>query len=98
MLKRAFDTIGWLGTVLVLAAVAVFFLKPEWQPYSRWLAWGGLVCILLYTLGQWRDIARLFAGRSARLGTISVAPACSSSSASWPRSTTSRRASTSAGT
>jgi len=73
MLKRAFDTIGWLGTVLVLAAVAVFFLKPEWQPYSRWLAWGGLVCVLLYTLGQWREMARLFAGRSARLGTISVA-------------------------
>jgi ABC-type uncharacterized transport system involved in gliding motility auxiliary subunit len=73
MLKRAFDAIGWLGTVLVLAAVAVFFFKPEWQPYSRWLAWGGLVCILLYTLGQWRDMARLFAGRSARLGTISVA-------------------------
>jgi ABC-type uncharacterized transport system involved in gliding motility auxiliary subunit len=73
MLKRAFDTIGWLGTALVLAAVAVFFLKAEWQPYSRWLAWGGLVCILLYTLGQWRDIGRVFAGRSARLGTISAA-------------------------
>jgi len=73
MLKRAFDTIGWLGTVLVLAAVAVFFLKAEWQPYSRWLAWGGLVCVLLYTIGQWRDIARLFAGRSTRLGTISLA-------------------------
>jgi ABC-type uncharacterized transport system involved in gliding motility auxiliary subunit len=73
MLKRAFDTIGWLGTVLVLAAVAVFFLRAEWQPYSRWLAAGGLACILLYTLGQWREIARLFAGRSARLGTISAA-------------------------
>jgi ABC-type uncharacterized transport system involved in gliding motility auxiliary subunit len=73
MLKRAFDTIGWLGTVLVLAAVAVFFLKADWQPYSRWLAWGGLVCILLYTLGQWREMVRLFAGRSVRLGTISAA-------------------------
>lgn len=73
MLKRAFETIGWLGTALVLAAVAVFFLKAEWQPYSRWLAWGGLVCILLYTLGQWREIVRVFAGRSIRLGTISAA-------------------------
>jgi ABC-type uncharacterized transport system involved in gliding motility auxiliary subunit len=72
-MKRASDTIGWLGTVLVLAAVAVFFLKAEWQPYSRWLAWGGLVCILLYTLGQWREVARVFAGRSVRLGTISAA-------------------------
>ncbi|HEY3384466.1 MAG TPA: DUF4350 domain-containing protein [Vicinamibacterales bacterium] len=73
MLKRAFDIIGWLGTALVLAAVAVFFLKPDWQPYSRWLAWGGLVCILLYTLGQWREIAGFFGGRQARLGTISAA-------------------------
>jgi ABC-type uncharacterized transport system involved in gliding motility auxiliary subunit len=72
MLKRILDTIGWLGTVLVLAAVAVFLLKAEWQPYSRWLAWGGLVCILVYTLGQWREMARVFAGRSVRLGTISV--------------------------
>jgi ABC-type uncharacterized transport system involved in gliding motility auxiliary subunit len=73
MLKRAFDTILWLGTALVLAAVAVFFLKAEWQPYSRWLAVGGLVCILLYALGQWREAAKMFAGRSVRLGTISGA-------------------------
>jgi ABC-type uncharacterized transport system involved in gliding motility auxiliary subunit len=73
MLKRAFDTIGWLGTALVLAAVAVFFLKAEWQPYSRWLAWSGLACILLYTLGQWREMSKTFAGRSVRLGTISGA-------------------------
>jgi ABC-type uncharacterized transport system involved in gliding motility auxiliary subunit len=72
MLKRAFDIVGWLGTALVLAAVAVFFLKPEWQQWSRWLAWGGLVCILLYAVGQWREVARAFAGRQARLGTISM--------------------------
>jgi ABC-type uncharacterized transport system involved in gliding motility auxiliary subunit len=75
MFKRVFDIIGWLGTALVLAAVAVFFSKPDWQPYSRWLAWGGLVCLLVYAIGQWRDIARLFAGRSARLGSISLASA-----------------------
>jgi ABC-type uncharacterized transport system involved in gliding motility auxiliary subunit len=73
MLKRVFDIIGWLGTALVLAAVALFFSKPDWQPYSRWLAWGGLVCLLAYAIGQWREMARLFGGRSARLGTISVA-------------------------
>ncbi len=72
MLKRAFDIVGWLGTALVLAAVAVFFSKPAWQPWSRWLAWAGLVCILLYAVGQWREIARSFAGRQARLGTISL--------------------------
>lgn len=73
MFKRVFDIIGWLGTALVLAAVAVFFSKPEWQGYSRWLAWGGLVCILVYAIGQWRDLMQVFGGRSARLGTISVA-------------------------
>jgi ABC-type uncharacterized transport system involved in gliding motility auxiliary subunit len=73
MLKRAFDTIWWLGTALVLAAVAVFFLKAEWQPYSRWLAWGGLVAVLAYTLGQWREIGRMFGGRQTRLGTVSAA-------------------------
>jgi ABC-type uncharacterized transport system involved in gliding motility auxiliary subunit len=73
MLKRALDIIGWLGTALVLAAVAVFFSKADWQPYSRWLAWAGLVCILVYAIGQWREMVQLFGGRSARLGTLSAA-------------------------
>ncbi len=73
MLKRVFDIIGWLGTALVLAAIATYFLKSDWQPASRWLAWGGLVCVLLYTLGQWRDIVGFFGGRQARLGTLSAA-------------------------
>jgi ABC-type uncharacterized transport system involved in gliding motility auxiliary subunit len=72
MLKRAFDIVGWLGTALVLGAVAVFFSKPEWQQWSRWLAWAGLVCILLYAVSQWREIGRAFAGRQARLGTLSL--------------------------
>jgi ABC-type uncharacterized transport system involved in gliding motility auxiliary subunit len=72
MLKRVFDIVAWLGVVLVLAAVATRFLNPD-VAYSRWLAWGGLVCILVYVLGQWRDVVRVFAGRSARLGSISIA-------------------------
>ena len=73
MLKRTFDIIGWLGTALVLVAVAIFFSKPEWQPYARWLSWAGLVCILIYAIGQWREVARAFGGRSTRLGAIAVA-------------------------
>jgi len=73
MLRRALDIIAWLGAALVLAAVAVFFSRPQWIQWSRWLAWGGLVCILLYALGQWREIVRMFAGRHARLGAISAA-------------------------
>ena len=73
MFKRIFDIIGWLGTTLVLAAVAVFFLKAEWQPYSRMLAWAGLVCILLYALGQWRELVNVVGGRQAKLGSLSIA-------------------------
>jgi ABC-type uncharacterized transport system involved in gliding motility auxiliary subunit len=72
MLKRAFDIVAWLGVALVLGAVAARVLQPD-AAYSRWLAWGGLFCILVYVLGQWRDIARAFAGRTARLGSISIA-------------------------
>ncbi|MBE3132085.1 MAG: hypothetical protein IMZ55_01320, partial [Acidobacteria bacterium] len=53
MLKRILGIVGWLGTALVLAAVAIRFLRPVWDTYAYWLAWGGLVCVLLYTLGQW---------------------------------------------
>jgi ABC-type uncharacterized transport system involved in gliding motility auxiliary subunit len=72
MLKRTFDILGWLGTALVLLAVAIFFSKPEWLTWARWLSWAGLVCILLYAMGQWREIAKAFGGRQTRLGTISV--------------------------
>jgi len=72
MLRRALDIIAWLGAALVLVAVAIFFSRPQWLQWSRWLAWGGLVCILLYALSQWREILQIFAGRHARLGAISA--------------------------
>ena len=73
MLKRILGIVGWLGTALVLVAVAIRFLRPVWDVYAYWLAWAGLVAILLYTLGQWREIAGYFARRQARLGAIAVA-------------------------
>ena len=72
MLKRALGLLGWLGVALVLAAVAISQLRPEWQWY-RALAIGGLVCTLLYVLSQWREIAREFSGRQARFGTLATA-------------------------
>jgi ABC-type uncharacterized transport system involved in gliding motility auxiliary subunit len=72
MLKRILGLVGWLGVALVLAAVAIRFLRPEWQQWSSGLAIGGLVCTLLYMLSQWREIARGFSGREARFGTIAV--------------------------
>ena len=72
MLKRVLGLLGWLGVALVLAAVAISQLRPEWQWY-RALAIGGLVCTLLYVLSQWREIAREFSGRQARFGTLATA-------------------------
>jgi ABC-type uncharacterized transport system involved in gliding motility auxiliary subunit len=73
MLKRILGLLGWLGVALVFAAVAIRFLKPEWQQYYNGLAIGGLVCTLLYMLSQWREIGQSFSGRQARFGTLAAA-------------------------
>src|SRR3954471_12235927 len=73
MLKRILGLLGWLGVALVFAAVAIRFLKPEWQQYYNALAIGGLVCTLLYILSQWREIGQSFSGRQARFGTLAAA-------------------------
>ncbi|MEW5981735.1 MAG: Gldg family protein [Acidobacteriota bacterium] len=73
MLNRIGGIIGWLGTALVFAAVAIRFLRPEWMRYAYWGAWAGLVCVLVYTLTQWRDIAGAFRRRQTRLGSLTLA-------------------------
>ena len=72
MLNRIGSVIGWVGTALVFAAVAIRFLRPEWDRYAYWGAWAGLVCVLIYTLSQWRDIASAFRRRQTRLGTLTA--------------------------
>jgi ABC-type uncharacterized transport system involved in gliding motility auxiliary subunit len=73
MLNRIGSIIGWVGTALVFAAVAIRFLRPEWDRYAYWGAWAGLVCVLVYTLSQWRDIVSAFRRRQTRLGTLTAA-------------------------
>ncbi|HYT75510.1 MAG TPA: Gldg family protein [Vicinamibacterales bacterium] len=73
MVKRILGLLGWLGVALVFAAVAIRFLRPEWQQYYNALAIAGLVCTLLYILSQWREIGQAFAGRQARFGTLAAA-------------------------
>ncbi|HEY2433806.1 MAG TPA: Gldg family protein [Vicinamibacterales bacterium] len=73
MLKRIFGLLGWLGVALVFAAVAIRFLKPEWQQYYNALAIAGLVCTLLYILSQWREIGQSFSGRQTRYGSLAAA-------------------------
>ena len=71
MLKRLLGLLGWLGVALVFASVAIRNLRPEWGWWYG-LAIGGLVCVLLYVLSQWREIARDFSGRQARYGTLAA--------------------------
>src|SRR5881275_1714646 len=72
MLKRILDIVGWIGFGLFIIAVLVTLVPAldRFAAYSRPLAIGGLVCVLLYTLGQWREIANMFQGRQARYGTL----------------------------
>src|SRR6185436_18543976 len=72
MMKNILSIIGWIGTLLVFGAVAVRFLRPEWNQYAQWAAWAGLVCVLIYMAGQWRDVRSFYGGRQARYGTISI--------------------------
>ena len=55
MIKNILNIVGWLGTALVVAAVAVRLLRPEWDQYAIYGAWAGLACVVLYALGQWRE-------------------------------------------
>ena len=72
MVNRILSLIGWLGTALVFVAVAIRFGYPAKEQYAYYLAWAGLVCVLAYTLGQWREIAQVFARRQARYGTLAA--------------------------
>src|SRR6187549_2575500 len=72
MMKNILSIIGWIGTGLVFAAVAVRFIRPEWNQYASYAAMAGLACVLLYMAGQWRDVATFYQGRGARYGTVSI--------------------------
>ena len=70
MMNRILSLIGWLGTAMVFVAVAIRFGYPAKEQWAYYLAWGGLVCVLAYTLGQWREIANVFSRRQTRYGTL----------------------------
>lgn len=71
-MKRLIGFLGWAGVALVAGAVVIRFAKPELLEWSQRLAIAGLVATLLYTLGQWRDIARTFQARNVKYGTIAA--------------------------
>src|SRR5262245_56079940 len=71
MLNTILGIIGWLGTILVFAGVAIRLFRPEWDQYAYWAAVAGLVGVGLYTLSQWREIGRSLARRRARFSAMS---------------------------
>ena len=70
MLNTIFGIVGWIGTLLVFAGVAIRLFRPEWDQYAYWAAVAGLVCVCLYTLTQWREIGRSFQKRETKLGAM----------------------------
>jgi ABC-type uncharacterized transport system involved in gliding motility auxiliary subunit len=73
MTQRILGFLSWVGVVLVFGALVVRFTKPEWDQYATYAAYAGLALVLLYTLGQWREIVAFFRRRNARYGTIAAA-------------------------
>jgi ABC-type uncharacterized transport system involved in gliding motility auxiliary subunit len=73
MANRIFNLIGWLGTGLVLGAVIVRFGSFGKDQYATYLAMGGLGCMVIYILSQWREVLAFFGTRNARYGALSAA-------------------------
>ena len=61
-MQKIFGIIGWIGTVLVFGAVAVRmlvwrgYIGDNFNQYATYAAWAGLVAVLVYMAGQWRDV------------------------------------------
>jgi ABC-type uncharacterized transport system involved in gliding motility auxiliary subunit len=72
MANKISAVMGWLGTALVVVALALRFLKPEWDQYRSYTAYAGLACILVYLAAQWRESSQGHNARQTRLGTLSV--------------------------
>src|SRR6478672_1560320 len=70
MLNSILNLVGWLGMLLVFVAVGIRFGLPAKEQYAYYLAWAGLICVLAYTLSQWREIAKMFSRRQAKYGTL----------------------------
>jgi len=80
IMQRILGIVGWLGTAIVFGAVAARLLDRagsitlgDRDRYVGYAAIAGLVLVLIYTAGQWRDIASYFRRRQAKYGAIATA-------------------------
>ena len=69
-MKRVLSLLSYLGMALVFGALAIRIFRPQWDQYAVYASWAGLALVLIYTIGQWREIAAYFHRRSARYGAI----------------------------
>jgi len=80
-MQRTLNVLGWIGVGIVLVAAGLRIMSwvgllpdgiitPERDRYLVYAAWAGLVLVVLYTLGQWRDIVTYFERRNARYAAI----------------------------
>jgi ABC-type uncharacterized transport system involved in gliding motility auxiliary subunit len=71
-MNRILSILSYVGMALVFGALAVRLLKPEWNQYAVYASWTGLALVLVYTLGQWREIVAYFRRRNTRYGAIAI--------------------------
>lgn len=75
-MQRILGILSYIGMALVFGALVIRLggtslgLGLEWDRYAVYAAWTGLALVLLYTIGQWREIAAWFKGRNARYGAL----------------------------
>jgi ABC-type uncharacterized transport system involved in gliding motility auxiliary subunit len=70
MVKRVLGILSYVGMALVFGALLVRVKYPDYDQYAIYAAWTGLALVLLYTIGQWREIAAYFRQRNARYGAL----------------------------
>jgi ABC-type uncharacterized transport system involved in gliding motility auxiliary subunit len=72
-MQRILNIIGWIGTALVMIAVGLrLFGHGAYDRYAVWTAWTGLVCVLLYPIGQWREVSAQFNRRQAKYASVAA--------------------------
>jgi ABC-type uncharacterized transport system involved in gliding motility auxiliary subunit len=71
-MKQILNILSYVGIALVFGALAVRWTKPEWAQYAIYATYVGLALVVLYTIGQWREIVTFFGRRSARYGALAT--------------------------
>lgn len=71
-MKTLLNILSYVGIVLVFGALVVKWTRPEWDQYATWATVTGLVLVIAYTIGQWREIQAYFRQRSARYGAVAT--------------------------